>query len=178
MDEEPSWQRQLLIGLAVLLTIGVLIGGIVAVIAVKAADYAGLGNNGGSSSPQPLLPTTGDATKTTGSTGTPPTTSNPPPPPKTTKKPPRSFVLNASPRSAGSYAKVNLTGQYNGAEGSTLQVQRSVGTGPWSDFPTTTTVHGGTFATYIETGMTGVNHFRMLDKATGEMSNAVAVTIG
>lgn len=173
MDEEPTWQRQLLIGLVVLLAIGVLIGGIVAVIAVKAADYAGLGNNSGNSSPQPILPTTGGATRTIA----PPSTTNTPPPPPPTK-PTNRFTLLASPKTAGSYEKVNLTGQYSGPEGSTLQVQRSIGSGPWADFPTTTTVHGGTFATYIKTGMTGVNHFRMLDKTTGTMSNVVDVTIG
>ena len=47
-DEEPSWQRQLLVGLGVLLAVAVLLAGIMAVVGLKFADYAGLG--GGSSS--------------------------------------------------------------------------------------------------------------------------------
>ena len=46
MDDETDWQRQLLVGLAVLVAVGALIGGIVALISIKAADYAGI--DGGS----------------------------------------------------------------------------------------------------------------------------------
>ncbi len=78
-----------------------------------------------------------------------------------------------------SFERINLTGTYAGHDGSTLQVQRSLGTGPWADFPATpTTVSSGTFATYIQTSMLGANHIRMVDTVTGAMSNVVTVTIG
>jgi len=175
VDHEPSWQRQLLIGLSVLLAIGILIGAVLAVIAVKTADYVGLGGDRSTSSPAPILPTTGDATKT----APPPTRHTPPTTPATHRRHHTiTITLTARPDTAGSYQQVNLTGGYPGHDGVTLQVQRSLGKGPWSDFPTSTSVNGGTYATYIKTGLIGVNHFRMLDKATGKSSNIVTVTIG
>jgi len=177
VDEEPSWQRQLVIGLSALVAIAVLIGGIVAVIAVRAADYVGIGDGSSNSSPAPLLPTTGDATKKPPSSTSPtlPTT-----PTTTRSKPPaeHKIMLSASPKSAGSFQRVNLTGSYPGHEGTTLQVQRSIEGGAWSDFPVTATVTSGRFATYVQTAMVGTNHFRMQDLATGTTSNTVTVTIG
>lgn len=172
-DEEPTWQRQLAVGLGVLLAIGVLIGAIVAVVGLKMADYAGIGgSSSGSSTPEQILPTTGDASEQ------PPTTTGPPTPPPSTPPAQHAITLTASPTHAGSYEKVNLTGTYAGHNGATLQVQRAIGNGPWSDFPTTTHVSDGTFATYIKTGMTGTNRFRMLDTSTGKASNPATVTIG
>jgi hypothetical protein len=178
VEKEPSWQRTLLIGLSVLLVIGVLVGGIFAVIAVKTADYVGLGEGSdGTTSPAPILPTTGDATHTAKPPRTPPTTTTT----RRTHRPPpaqHGLTLSASPKSVPSYGKINLSGVYAGHDGATLQVQRAVGTGAWSDFPTTTAVTDGAYATYIQTSMVGVNHIRMLDKATGTMSNVVTVRVG
>lgn len=177
MDEEPSWQRQLLVGLSVLLVIGLLIGGIFAFIAVRAADYVGIGDGIGTStsSPEPILPTTGDATHTV----EPPTTTPPSTTIHTTHKPRSALSLEASPDHVASFQRINLTGTYAGHDGSRLQVQRSLGDGPWADFPVTpTSVSNGTYATYIQTSMTGENHIRMVDTVTGVMSNVVTVTIG
>jgi hypothetical protein len=175
VEKEPSWQRQLLTGLSVLLVIGLLIGGILAVIAVKAADYVGLGDGGFStSSPGPILPTTGDATHTVA-----PPTNTPPSATNTTRKPSSGLTLTVSPTSVRSFERINLTGSYAGHDGAGLQVQRSLGDGPWADFPVNpTTVSGGTYATYIQTSMLGENHLRMVDKTTGKTSNIVTVTIG
>lgn len=181
MDQEPSWQRQLVIGLSALLAIGVLIGGIVAVIAVKAADYAGIGDDRGNSSPAPILPTTGDATKTaTPTIPTEPTTPKTPRTPRTPtrSKPHHAITLTASPTRVGSLERINLSGRYPGHDGATLQVQRSLGAGPWADFPVDTSVSTDTYATYIQTSMLGVNRFRMLDKTTGKTSNVATVKIG
>jgi hypothetical protein len=180
VEQEPSWQRQLLIGLSVLLAIGLLVGGIIAVIAVKAADYVGLGGTPGNSTsgPNPILPTTGDATHTAGPpTRTPASTTQTTTHP-TAHQPRPAFSLVARPTAVASFGKINLTGRYPGHDGTTLQVQRSIGKGPWEDFPTTTAVSGGTFATYIQTSMVGVNHIRMLDKATGKTSSTVTVRVG
>jgi hypothetical protein len=178
VDEEPSWQRQLLVGLSVLLVIGLLIGGILAVIAVKAADYVGLGDDAGlsTSSPEPILPTTGGATHTVAPpTNTPPSTTHH----THTHKPRSGLTLTASPTHVSSFDRINLTGRYPGHDGAALQVQRSLGDGPWEDFPVNpTTVSDSTYATYIQTSMVGENHIRMVDTATGKMSNVVTVTIG
>lgn len=178
MDEEPSWQRQLAIGLSALVAIGVLIGGILAVIAVQAANYVGIGNSSSNSNSGPdlVFPTTGEPT-----TKAPTTSPTLPTSPATTRsKQPaeHKITLSASPRSAGSFQRVNLAGSYPGHDSGTLQVQQSVGSGPWSDFPVTATVSGGRFATYIQTARVGTNHFRMMDKATGRTSNTATVTIG
>jgi hypothetical protein len=50
--------------------------------------------------------------------------------------------------------------------------------GSWVDFPVSASVRGGTFTTYIYTGRSGPNRFRVIDKATGKKSNPVRVTIG
>jgi hypothetical protein len=176
VEKEPSWQRTLLIGLSVLLVIGVLLGGVFAIIAVKTADYVGLGDGtNGTSSPDPILPTTGDATHTAKPPRTPATTT-----PSTHRTPPaqHGLTLTASPSSVPSFGKINLSGVYAGHDGATLQVQRALGTGAWSDFPITTSVSDGAYDTYIQTSMVGVNHIRMLDKATGTMSNVVTVQVG
>ncbi len=175
-DQEPSWQRQLVIGLSVLVAIGIMIGGIVAVGALTAADFAGVGSTSSSthSTPEPILPTTGSGA----SQAPPPSTASTTPASSTPPPAEKAITLSASPKTAGSYQQVNLTGRYPGNDGATLQVQRSVGSGPWADFPTDTRVSAGKFATYIKTGRVGANHFRMLDKATGKTSNVVTVTIG
>ena len=178
MEQEPSWQRQLLVGLSMLLVIAVLLGGILAVIAVKAADYVGLGNGAGlsTSSPGPILPTTGDATHTPApSTNTPPSTTTTPKPHKTRS----GLTLTASPKSVASFGRINLTGSYPGHDGAAVQVQRALKNGPWQDFPVSpTTVSGGSYATYVQTSMVGINHFRMVDVVTGKASNIVTVRIG
>jgi len=179
VDQEPSWQRQLLISVVVLLTIGLLVGGIFAFIAVRTADYVGLGNGVGdsTSSPEPILPTTGDATHTEAPPrSTPPTSTTPG---SSVHRPTSAIRLMVSPKTVGSFDRINLTGTYPGHDGSKLQVQRSLGDGPWADFPVSpTTVSGGAYATYIQTSMLGENHVRMVDVATGTMSNVVTVKIG
>jgi hypothetical protein len=180
VEQEPSWLRQLLVGLSVLLVIALLVGGILAVIAVKTADYVGLG--GGSdlptSSPAPILPTTGGATHTVGpSTRTPPSTT---PSTHHTRKPSASaLTLTASPKRVPSFGRINLTGSYPGHDGAAVQVQRALGNGPWEDFPVhPVSVSAGRYATYVQTSMVGTNHFRVVDVVTGTASNIVTVTIG
>ena len=50
--------------------------------------------------------------------------------------------------------------------------------GKWSDFGVQATVRVGTFATYIMTGRTGENRFRVFDPKTKKGSNVILVTIG
>lgn len=174
--QEPNWQRQLLVGLAALLVVGVVIGAIVAVIAVKAADVtlnsSGPGHHG------PIIPSTAGAgspstpSHTSSTSGNQPTTPSP-----THQTPHRALTLSASPRHVASMGRINLDGRYPGHDGTSLQIQRSFKGGAWQDFPVTVTVHGDHFATYVETGYTGANRFRVLDKASGKTSNAVLVIV-
>ena len=196
MDENSPVRSQLLVGIGVLLAVALLIGGIVGLVALKAADVAGLNESDGTSSqdsgpplgigtnsraPDPTsAPTSAETSpdETSGSTGS-TESSAPTTPTETTKtrkpKPPKQITLDASPDSAGTYERVNLTGTYRRGEGTSLQVQRKEG-GSWVDFPTDASVSGGTFSTYIETGQTGPNQFRVVDP-TGRASNVVTVQI-
>lgn len=71
---------------------------------------------------------------------------------------------------------IDLQGSYPGGEGAILQVQRFEN-GTWSDFNATCSVNGGTFSTWIMTGRSGVNRFRVIDTDTKAVSNAVQVTV-
>ena len=73
--------------------------------------------------------------------------------------------------------RIDLTGTYPGGEGAILQVERYIA-GSWSEFSVTAAVSNETFSTYVQTGQAGVNKFRVRDTDTGEVSNAVAVTVG
>jgi hypothetical protein len=50
--------------------------------------------------------------------------------------------------------------------------------GGWTDFPTTASVRGGIFTTYVMTGRVGMNRFRVLDPSSGRSSNPVRVRVG
>ncbi len=85
--------------------------------------------------------------------------------------------LSISPVRARPMERVNLTGSYKGADNVQLEVQRFE-SGRWSNFGVQATVRVGTYATYIMTGQTGENRFRVFDPATREGSNVIMVTIG
>jgi hypothetical protein len=103
---------------------------------------------------------------------------SPKPRPTKSPKPDRSqpIELHASPGSAGTYEQVTLSGTYPGTDGTSLQVQRREG-GSWVAFPTSATVDDGTFSTYVESGQSGPNEFRVVDPSTGRSSNIVVVDI-
>ncbi len=74
-------------------------------------------------------------------------------------------------------AQIDLTGVYPRGEGSILQVQRFEA-GSWEDFPASpVSVSNQTFSTFVQTGTSGLQRFRMLDTGTGETSNEVKVTV-
>jgi hypothetical protein len=75
-------------------------------------------------------------------------------------------------------AKIDLTGTYIGGEGAVLNVQKLTN-GSWQNFyGVSASVTGGTFATYIQTGTSGVNKFRVVDSDTHLASNPVSVRVG
>lgn len=184
MDDETSWQKQLLIGVVLLLVVGALIGGVVAVASIKAADLAGIngttGTGTGRSNEHLHVPRNAGTPTTAPLTTAPPASSAAPTSAHTsapTSKPPRpAFRLTISPRTASTYERINLTGTCQAPDGTSLQVQR-MEAGTWLDFPTTASVSAGTFTTYVETGHTGVNRFRMTDTASGRSSNVATVTV-
>jgi hypothetical protein len=97
----------------------------------------------------------------------------------TTKTPETGISLQAGSTQVGPMGRIDLTGTYPAGEGAVLQVQRATGPGDsWVDFPVTATVSGGTFSTYVQTGRTGPNRFRVIDTDTDLASNEVTITIG
>jgi hypothetical protein len=84
--------------------------------------------------------------------------------------------LSISPIMAKPMDRVNLTGTYKGADNVQLEVQRFEN-GTWSNFGVQANVSVGTFATYIMTGRTGENRFRVFDPQTQKGSNVILVTI-
>ncbi len=178
--DETNWQRQVLVGLLALAVVAVLVGVIGGVLSLQAAELAGIG-----SKTDDTTPTEGVTTSTTSQAPQATETAPPPrpdPPPSSTKPAPsaippsRPIVLKATPRSTAAYERVDLTGTYQGdAAATSLQVQRLEGE-IWVDFPVSASVTGGTFSTYIRTGVVGVNRFRM-QADSGQTSNVVTVTI-
>ncbi|MBS2936234.1 hypothetical protein KDN32_00580 [Nocardioides sp. J2M5] len=176
MDTE---NRPVLTGLVALVGVAVvigLLGGLAVLVGVKAA---GIGEDSGTSSgggtpatfnlPRPtdtstIVPTPTDTPSAT-ETGT------------ETPSPTQGISLTATQQSVSPMQQIPLTGTYQGGEGAILQVQR-LEDGAWVDFPVTMSVSGGTFSTYLLTGRTGENKFRVIDTDTDATSNEVTVTVG
>ena len=74
--------------------------------------------------------------------------------------------------------RVNFTGTYKGADNTEPRRCSASTTGKWSDFGVTATVRVGTFTTYIMTGRSGENRFRVYDPKAKKGSNVIMVTIG
>lgn len=196
-DDDEDWARPLVAGLGVLVGVALLIGAVIAVIAIGALRITG-GDGGSSSapeaepslyipertSPRPPLdamepdadpsaeasPDEGESATESASPSPSPTEEPPPPAPR------KVISLSATPVSVSPMQDIYLTGTFPGGEGARLQVQRYEG--GWVDFPTTASVSGGTFTTFVRTGRAGVNRFRVVDPDSGKASNAVSVRVG
>ena len=180
-DDDGSEQVSsvLMKGLLIIVLIGVVIA-LGTTIVVRA-----LGLNEGASSSGPVG---ADSTEATEATEPMPTTALPEPGENEKSEdkfeeqvPPRSgkqsrIQLDVSPVMARPNERVNLTGTYRKADNVGLQVQRYQD-GKWSDFGVSATVRVGTFDTYVMTGQSGEQRFRMYDPATKRGSNVVLVTI-
>ncbi len=188
-DDETRWGRQLLVALGALVAFSLIVGAVIATVALVAAKVSGFADAGGPSARpslyMPPLSRVGDQPAPVGPNVTPrpsPSASpsgSPSASASPSRKPsgkPRPITLKASPLSVRPNERIYLTGAYR-HDGAGLRVQRREA-GRWSDFPTTATVHGGAFATYIYTGRTGVNLLRMQDPASGKVSNTVRIRVG
>ncbi|WP_460851236.1 hypothetical protein [Nocardioides montaniterrae] len=182
-------------GLVALIGVSLAVGLVLAIIALIATHFLGLSGGGGSSSGSgggatmyiPPLQKTTEAqgplvtlntaqpprSRTSAPAGeSEPTESAPP-----TKKPGKGEIsLQALETTVPNFGKIDLTGTYPGGEGQILQVQRQQD-GAWVDFAATVPVVNSTLTTYIQTGVSGKNTFRVLDKSRGVFSNPVTVTV-
>jgi hypothetical protein len=192
-DEDAPWTRQLLVSAVVLVVVALVVGGVAGLVALGAARVSGIGQSGSRASAKPSLylpshqPTTkplrsspaagSGSTRPSQSSSTAGNKSGEKGAGKKDKKKATVISLDASPRKVSAGQRINLTGTYPGGDGTRLQVQRLEG-GSWTDFLVGVTVHGRRFATYVLTGHTGVNRFRVLDITTGRHSAPARVTVG
>ncbi|MGI8433429.1 MAG: hypothetical protein ACR2LE_01600 [Nocardioidaceae bacterium] len=179
MDDESDWVKQVLVGVGVLLVVAAGIGGLIGLVGIKAADFAGITSEPTHARETMVLGPGGPSTRPSPSPSPSPTRHSPrTSAPATTSHPPeRSITLKAAPTSAATYERVTLSGTCPAAACSTLQVQRKEGN-VWVDFPTQASGTDGNFSTYIQTGHTGDNLFRVQETSTGKVSPPVTVTIG
>ncbi|MFL6061214.1 MAG: hypothetical protein ACJ72E_08285 [Marmoricola sp.] len=193
MNEEepgPTRQEQIVSALLKVLAVALVVGALFAIGFLALYKGAGLGDVGDAGKPievQPktpnVLPTTALPSPTGSPTGTPtgsPTDDFTDPGVPTQSLTPvpgsGSLFLNASPLFVKPMERINLTGQWPGRDNVSLLVQRKEG-GKWVDFGVQTQVDVGTFATYVLTGHTGDNEFRVFDPDSETASNSVVVTI-
>lgn len=173
-DARAARNRLLIVGISGLLVAGALLGlfvGLLGSTVVRVlpevsptATRAGPGGGGeGTSTPTETTPT---------SSATPTETTSPRQP-----RQPRP-TLTASPLTAGTYERVNLTGRFPGLPaGAALQVERRQG-GAWVVFPVSLTAQpDGSFATYVQTGQVGANVFRVTALGSGRSTPPVTVQI-
>jgi hypothetical protein len=195
-DDEKPWTRQLFVVIGVLVAVALVIGAILSVIALGAAKVTGIDSAKSTASAKPSLyvpsgkPTVGlepvpepsgvpdrpkkspTGSQSSGSSGS--DGSDSPDSPGHEKN---GITLQLYPQQVSAGQRINISGVYTNGEGAQLQVQRFEN-GSWSDFPVTTSVSGGQFATYITTSHTGPQRFRVTDKAADRESNAVRVRVG
>lgn len=196
-EDDAPWYRPLLVGVGALLAVALLVGAVVGVAALGVVNVAGLGEERATVQAEPSLhipertptPTTDDEgltledlnggeDPTESESATPSATPTASESPKERKrKPPRSVIsLSSSAVEVSAMERIDLTGTYPGGEGATLRVQRF--SGGWQDFAgVTATVRDGTFSTYVMTGQSGPNRFRVVDGGSGKKSNPVTVRV-
>ncbi|MGZ8759469.1 MAG: acyl carrier protein [Aeromicrobium sp.] len=89
-------------------------------------------------------------------------------------------TLEAASTAISPGEKLRLTGTFPDLDrGAIIQVQVKDKSGPWDDFPvTTTTTEGGSFSTVIFTSRTGERQIRMLHRGSNTTTPAVTITIG
>ncbi|MBA2443993.1 MAG: hypothetical protein H0V49_01510 [Nocardioidaceae bacterium] len=169
--DETHWQRHLLVGLLALAVAAALLGGIGAMLTLRAAELTGIQppTELASDNPAPSLrPRAPQATEAAGAQGTDRT------PARTA--PDRPIVLTATPQTSRAYGRVILTGTYDVKDATTwMRVQRFDGE-TWVDYGDGASVDGGRFSTYIRMGLIGATRFRVQDDS-GQKSNAVEITI-
>jgi hypothetical protein len=183
--EPERKQHPVIAGLVALVGVGLAIGLLAGGATLVATRVLGLGadatavDTAGKQSmylPKPVKTTPTDAPS---SVPTLTAASEPTGPVRTTKTPEHGITLQAGQTQVGPMQRIDLTGTYPTGEGAVLQVQRATGPGDsWVDFPVTVTVSNGTFSTYVQTGRSGPNRFRVVDTDSDEASNEVTITIG
>jgi hypothetical protein len=167
-------------GLIALIGVGLAVGLLLGAITLVVSRVAGLGGDDGSThagtGPSLYLPSPVPTHSSAGAPAGTATRQAPSSAPPSTKAA-KAITLQAGSATVSAMQRIDLSGVYPGGEGAVLQVQRKGEDGKWEDFPVTAAVSGQTFSTYVQTGRSGLQRFRVRDSDTGEVSNVVAVTV-
>lgn len=187
--------RPVLVGVIALVGVSLVIGLIVALVALGGTRVVGLagggGGGGGGGGPEPTLTLpavtetdfgatsltlTPEADASAGDSGT--LTGGPEPAETTTTTeaatPEISLQINTT--SAGPMERIDVSGIYTGGDGAVLSIQRFTD-GTWNDIAANAAVSGELFSTYIALGRPGENRIRAYDASADLASNEVVVTI-
>lgn len=182
-SDSPTRGHPILSGLLALVSVAVVVGivlGLGTLIGTRVLGFGDGGSDPGATSgasmylPEPVPTSESAASGASSEQPSSPSSSSASEEPS---KEAKAIVLNAAPKSVGSFERINLTGTYPTGSGAILQVQRREA-GRWIDFSVTVGVNGDSFATYVQTSRVGENRFRVLDSDSGKASNAVTVTVG
>lgn len=188
-DRPDDEGHPIVAGVIALVGVGLVVGLILAVVVLVGTKVLGLGDGGSAGSasgehsmylPKPQktpTPTDAQITLEPGTTPTESDASSPSDDPSKSKSPDKEISLSSSVTSVGPMEQFTLTGVYPGGEGAILQVQRFQG-GEWTDFQATGSVSDETFAIPVQTGVPGMNRFRVVDTDSGLQSAEVRITIG
>ena len=186
-DDESSGTHPVLVGLAALVVISLLVGGVVSVIALGAAKLSGIDSSARASrrwrpastcrrtSPTTRPDSYVDPSDFPQPSETPSESESSPTEPSPSERS-RAITLQVFPSEVSPGERINLTGVYPAGEGAVLQVQRFEN--GWTDFPVNANVSGGIYNTFILTSRTGKARFRVIDHALNRASNPVTVTVG
>ena len=189
LPDRPDEGHPIVAGLIALVSVGLVVGLILGLGVLVGTKVLGLGggDSAGSASdvqsmylPKPQktpTPTDAQITLDPGETPTESGESSPSDDPTESKSPDKEISLSASVTSVGPMEQFTLTGVYPGGEGAILQVQRLEG-GQWTDFQATGSVSDETFAIPVQTGVLGMNRFRVVDTDSGLQSAEIRITIG
>ncbi len=198
-QQQHPGERPVVNGLVALVAVALGVGLVLALVTLVGTKVLGLGGGDGDSSARSTvhqsmyLPTPVETDEATGPlvtlhtqdpdepAGTDDSTELPEDEP-TTEMPSESagagqISLQALATTVASGERIYFSGVYPGGEGAILFVQRFEN-GDWADFPASVGVTNGTFSSYIFTGVSGVNRFRVVDRDTGTVSNEISVTVG
>jgi hypothetical protein len=187
-DPVGARNRAIMFGLVTLVVLGIVLGLSLGFLGSRAVDSTGLDDVRAPSNPagpteDPIedftagpTPTEDTFEPTTPSEPTETTEPTPTEPSKT--RDPRGPTLVASPQTASDSEQVTLSGRFPGlGSGVTVAVERKEG-GSWAGFAdvTMTTDQGGKFSTWIWTGQSGRNLFRVTAE-NGKSTPPVVVQI-
>ncbi len=183
--EDPQ-EHPVAYGLLALIGVGVVVGLIMGLGALAGARVVGVGeessatSSGGQASmylPKPERTNGPKGPEITLRPGQEQPQASEPDETETSKARTKAISLSSAQTEVSPMGQIDLTGTYPGGEGAILQVQRFEN-GSWQDFPASpVSVSDQTFSTYVQTGVPGLQRFRVVDTRTNKPSNEVRVTV-